>query len=525
MADRHPSSLNYLVSIFSPMQKAVFGSFVLLWLVNGLYFWVWWMQQFTTTVGYIVSTLLLAWIYAMSLYFLYFASKMKIADPTMDIPEFRVAMVVTKAPSEPWELVKKTLEAMLEQKHPHDTWLADEKPTTEVLEWCYTNNVSVSTRDGVSEYHNEQWPRRTKSKEGNLAYFYDYYGYEQYDVVVQLDADHVPGKNYLEEMIRPFNDPEVGYVSAPSICDANADESWGTRARLYAESTMHGILQAGYTDGWAPLCIGSHYAVRTSALKEIGGLGPELAEDHSTTLTMNAYGWKGVHAFNAEAHGDGPATFTDFMTQEFQWSRSLIVLLFTLTPKLINRLSLKLKFQFLFSQIWYPSFAIMMLIGILLPLIALIQGQPIVHVSYIAFLLHSTPATLTLLGLLWWMKTQGWLRSQDSRIISWEAVAFQLVRWPWVLWGFIAAVIGVIRKKQLPFKVTPKGDITFQPIPLKVLVPYFMIILVTLITVVSISNPGGAKGYYYFALLNLVMYIAVVCTIIVKHIKERYLYE
>ncbi|MBP0651757.1 hypothetical protein J8J40_32320, partial [Mycobacterium tuberculosis] len=83
---------------------------------------------------------------------------------------------------------------------------------------------------------------------------------------------------------------------APSICDRNAADSWSARGRLYAEASLHGALQCGYNNGWTPLCIGSHYAVRTKALRSIGGLGPELAEDHSTTLMMAAGGWRGVHA-------------------------------------------------------------------------------------------------------------------------------------------------------------------------------------------------------------------------------------
>ncbi|MGO8536006.1 glycosyltransferase, partial [Rhizobium ruizarguesonis] len=88
-------------------------------------------------------------------------------------------------------------------------------------------------------------------------------------------------------MLRPFADPKVGYVSAPSICDNNASESWSARGRLYAEASMHGSLQACYNGGLAPMCIGSHYAVRTVALKQIGGLGPELAEDHSSSMSLN----------------------------------------------------------------------------------------------------------------------------------------------------------------------------------------------------------------------------------------------
>ena len=145
-------------------------------------------------------------------------------------------------------------------------------------------------------------------------------------------------QDYLRNMLRPFADPAVGYVSAPSICDRNAAESWSARGRLYAEASMHGSLQAGYNGGLAPLCIGSHYAVRTAALRQIGGLGPELAEDHSTTLMMNASGWRGVHALDAIASGDGPRTFADLVTQEFQWSRSLVTLLLQYSPKYVPNL-------------------------------------------------------------------------------------------------------------------------------------------------------------------------------------------
>ena len=263
-------------------------------------------------------------------------------------------MITTRAPSEPFAIVKHTLESMLAQRYPHDTWLADEAPTEEIYEWCKVHGVQVSTRHNVVEYHRHCWPKRTKCKEGNLAYFYDHYGYREYDFVIQLDADHVPEAGYLEAMLRPFVVNDVGYVSAPSICDKNAGTSWSARGRLYSESVMHGPLQCGYTNGFAPLCIGSHYAVRTSALQEIGGLGPELAEDHTTTLMFNCHGWRGVHAMDAIAHGDGPPTFADCLTQEFQWSRSLMIVLLTILPRYWSRLSYRKRFQFLFSELWYP---------------------------------------------------------------------------------------------------------------------------------------------------------------------------
>jgi cellulose synthase (UDP-forming) len=161
---------------------------------------------------------------------------------------------------------------------------------------------------------------------------------------------------------------------------------------------LHGGLQVGYNDGLAPLCFGSHYAVRTKALQEIGGLGPELAEDHSTTLLMNAHGWRGVHAVNAIAHGDGPETFADLVTQEFQWSRSLTTILLRYLPRYFGMLPWRLKLQFLFCQIWYALFSSAMAISYALPLIAIVNNRSMVNVTYLDFFVRFQLVTVMLMG-------------------------------------------------------------------------------------------------------------------------------
>ena len=184
------------------------------------------------------SGLLATEMLVLPLWFFFWIWRMKRPNQSLQPPRLRTAMVVTKAPSEPWEMVRETLEAMLSQEFPFpfDTWLADESPDAQTLYWCADNGVRVSTREGVSAYHRPSWPRRTRCKEGNLAFFYDTWGYEHYDVVAQLDADHVPARDYLRHMVVPFHDPLVGYVAAPSICDRNAGRSWSARGRLYAEA-------------------------------------------------------------------------------------------------------------------------------------------------------------------------------------------------------------------------------------------------------------------------------------------------
>lgn len=513
-----------LAPIFTGRKRAEYVVGIVLWALALAYFWQWWFisAKHNHLLGSILVTALLAWITILPLYFItVFFHAARPTGPLRIPAGSRVAMVVTKAPSEPFEVVAETLRAMLAQDVPHDTWLADEDPSPSTLAWCRENGVFVSTRKGRADYHRQTWPRRTRCKEGNLAFFYDHYGYERYDFVSQLDADHVPEPGYLFNILRPFADPAIGYVSAPSICDRNAHESWSARGRLYVEASMHGSLQAGYNGGFAPLCIGSHYAVRTAALKEIGGLGPELAEDHSTTLFMNAHGWRGVHALDAIAHGDGPRTFADLVTQEFQWSRSLVMILLQYTPKLIGRLPLRLKLQFLFSQLWYPLYAFFLALAFVLPIVILAYGDNFVSVTYPAFLMHFLPLSLVTLVLAFWWRSSKTFRPVDGRIISWEAILFLLARWPWALAGTFAAFRDWLTGSFVDFRVTPKGSSEVDPVPLRVIAPYALISGLSILPVLVVRDAHETRGFFIFAIVNACSYLFLMAMIVIQHTREN----
>ncbi|MNU71391.1 Cellulose synthase catalytic subunit [UDP-forming] [compost metagenome] len=512
-----------LEPVFCGRQRLFYGVGGFIWLAAVIDFWRWWLQP--EHVGnwplFISMSVVLAWITLIPFYFIvifFGARRMKASVPP---PNGRIAMVVTKAPSEPFSVVRRTLLAMLDQvEMDYDVWLADEDPSEETRKFCSERGVFISTRKGVEAYHRSEWPRRTRCKEGNLAYFYDQYGYDRYDFVAQFDADHVPELTYLREVMKPFSDPAVGYVSAPSICDANAKESWAARGRLYVEASLHGALQVGYNNGWAPLCIGSHYAVRTKALKQIGGLGPELAEDHSTTLMMNAGGWRGVHAVDAIAHGDGPATFADLAVQEFQWSRSLTSLLLQYSPHLIGRLPSRLRFQFVFSQLWYPLFSLFMAVMFAMPLLSLATGRAFAEVSYAQFLQHFMPLSIVLVGLAFFWRSTGLYRPCGAKLFGWEGMLFLLVRWPWSLAGTLMAVRDTLSSRFVDFRITPKGEQS-RMLPTRIILPYLALAACSAAAMVGAPEVNETRGFYIFAAINTLAYATVATLIAFRHGREN----
>ncbi|HWE11597.1 MAG TPA: glycosyltransferase [Solirubrobacteraceae bacterium] len=508
-------------------QRIRLGCLIVAWSLLSVWAWTWWLvpAHSASPATTAISTGLLAFeMLFLPLWFFFWIYRMKRPNPALEPPQLRTAMVVTKAPSEPWELVRETLEAMLAQDYPYpfDTWLADEKPAPETLEWCAAHAVRVSSREGVAAYHRPTWPRRTRCKEGNLAYFYDMWGYDLYDVVAQLDADHVPAPDYLRHMVVPFRDPLVGYVAAPSICDRNAAASWSARGRLWAEAVLHGPTQAGHSGGYAPSCIGSHYAVRTAALREVGGLGPELAEDFTTTLMLSSHRWQGVFAIDAEAHGDGPATFADCMTQEFQWSRSMMNVLLGINRRYRNGLSRAARIRLGFCLWWYPLFAFQMLASVLLPIVAIVTRTPFMQLSLGSFYEHFAPATLVLLAAVLWLRRLGWLRPGDARPVSWEMALFQLVRWPWALFGCLHAAAGRLAGREFSFKVTPKGTRAgVAPVPMRVVTPYLGLAAISALPSLLGLDAGAAHGYYTLATINVALYTTAAAAIIGLHVYEH----
>ncbi|MGR3759892.1 glycosyltransferase family 2 protein [Roseobacteraceae bacterium NS-SX3] len=527
--DTRRSAPRYLEPLFQGRQRVKYWALSLCAALASLYFWTWWLhpEHILGPGRFIMVSLVLGWLNFLVLYFFVFflKSKRPVAHDE-ELTGARVAMIVTKTPSEPFALLQETLEAMLAQElpegiGPHDTWLADEAPEPATIAWCRARGVRISTRRGLAEYHRAEWPRRTRCKEGNLAFFYDRYGYGRYDFVAQLDADHVPQPGYLYEMLKPFADPAVGYVSAPSICCRNAPGSWAARTRLYTEAMFHGVFQAGYSDNWAPMCIGSHYAVRTRALREAGGLGPELAEDHSTSLLLNAAGWRGVHAIDAIAFGAGPDSISDMATQEFQWSRSLVTLLLSHTGRYLPRLPWRLKFQFLFSQLFYPVAALAHLAMFLIPVCALLFDMRFADVTYPGYIAHAAPAAAVLTWLVIEVRRDRLFRPLDAKIFGWEKILFVFLQWPWVLWGCIMAVRDKLTGTFVDFRITPKGGQTRPPLPWRFLLPYLALALISLLAVLLAGNIREASGFYLLALINAAVYATAFSVMVINHCREN----
>ena len=499
------------VSVFSDSQKIVNYLLVLVWGLVFVDFAIWWFSGtiITNVIGYSFITISVFWLPVLHIYFYFFSLQQKELPKDIGIPTGRIAMLTTKVPKESDELLHRTLLSMKAQALPykHDVWLMDEDPSAGLVEWCRERGIYVASRKGIASYQNETYPGRAKTKEGNIRYFLDHWGYEMYDFLIQFDADHAPEPDFAFQVMREFNDERVGYVASPSIVDGNIEESWTVKARNYWEATNHGPVQSGTDNGFAPMMYGSHYSHRVKALQSIGGIGPEIAEDHTTTLLYNAHGWKGGFARDAIAHGYGAVGITDSMLQEYQWAMVGIRAGLLVTTKYFKRLPLRIKAQFFIWELWYPAITLVSLISLFVPFFALLLADPFVKVEGEGFLYRY--AWLNGLFLLYgfWLRYLRHFRPHYSLHVSFETFIFQYLQFPWIVIGWVSGLWQVIRGLPVSKQTITDKDESIKSIPFKSFVPHYCIVIITWLILILPLNPGDAGGYYFFVLLIMSSYV------------------
>jgi len=165
------------------------------------------------------------------------ASAMK--DPVPKAPQrgLRIAMLTTIVPSkEPISVVERTLRAMRRVRYRGqvDVWILDEGDDPAVKAMAERLGVYHFSRKGIPRYNQATGPYRAKTKSGNHNAWRD--SYERfYDVVAQMDPDHVALPCFLERTIGYFRDPDVAFVVAPQVYGPNHQHFFNVRLDMMVD--------------------------------------------------------------------------------------------------------------------------------------------------------------------------------------------------------------------------------------------------------------------------------------------------
>ena len=106
--------------ILSPGDRILIAIMSICWLVCLVDFWVWWLEPVhrTSLIGLVINSVVLAYVSCYPVFFVVAANRLRNVSQSVAVPLLRTAFVVTRAPSEPWDVARSTLIAMLESGLP-----------------------------------------------------------------------------------------------------------------------------------------------------------------------------------------------------------------------------------------------------------------------------------------------------------------------------------------------------------------------------------------------------------------------
>jgi cellulose synthase (UDP-forming) len=390
----------------------------------------------------------------------YFAAGARDPIPMKSQRGLRVAVLTTIVPGkEPIELVMTTLRAMKRVRHDGqlDVWLLDEGDDPENRRRCEQLGVRHFSRKGRPEWNQPEGEFRAKTKHGNQNAWRAAHE-DPYDVVVQMDPDHVPYPNFLERTLGYFADPDTAFVVTPQVY-ANVTESFVARGAAELAYAFHGIMQRGGNGHGAPLLIGTNHLYRPAAFRQIGGYQDCIVEDHLTSMVIytavnqvTGSTWKGIYTPDILAVGEGPATYSDFFSQQKRWAYGVWEIARQHSPSIFRQLPLRKRLSFLATQSHYPTTALSWVSGIFLTAVYLVGGLTVTRLP--AMIWAALFLANIAVGFTFFQFTRRFnLVEHERRSWGLTGMALELVTAP----IYVAAAAAQLAGRPLAYVVTAKG--------------------------------------------------------------------
>jgi cellulose synthase (UDP-forming) len=208
---------------------------------------------------------------------------------------------------EPTEVVAATLAGCRALTYPHTTYLLDDGRRPEMEELAQIAGARYLTR-----------PDTSHAKAGNINAALPHTDGE---LVLMLDADHVPMPDALDAMVGYFDDERMGLVQSPHDF-FNHDSVQHYVVGRHEQSLFYRVVCPGKDRHGAAYWCGSSALIRRGALLDIGGVATEtIAEDFHTTIRMLRHGWKSRYHDEVLVQGLAPHDLDGYLLQRDRWAR------------------------------------------------------------------------------------------------------------------------------------------------------------------------------------------------------------
>jgi cellulose synthase/poly-beta-1,6-N-acetylglucosamine synthase-like glycosyltransferase len=381
--------------------------------------------------------------------------------PVRPKPGQRVAFLTTIVPeAESLELVRPTLEAALRIRHDGqlDVWLLDEGDDPDVKRMCAELGVNHFSRRGVERWNQPTGPNRAKSKHGNYNAWLEAHG-DGYDFMLGVDPDHVPLRNFAERFLGYFRDPDVGFVVGPQVYGNY--RGFVVRSAESQQFLFHSLLQRAGNCTRTPMLVGTNNALRVSALRQIGGFQDSITEDMATSVVFHTTRnpetgrrWTSVYTPDVVSVGEGPASFTDYFSQQDRWSRGTDDVLVRRFWRKAHKLGPRAMLHYLLLTAYYPTAAIAWILGAVNSILYFALGAGGVVVPAHLWLMLYVDAAALQVGLYFFNRRHNVSPHEKKGSAGVEGMLISALSAP----IYAASLAAVALRRSRGFVTTPKGD-------------------------------------------------------------------
>jgi cellulose synthase/poly-beta-1,6-N-acetylglucosamine synthase-like glycosyltransferase len=367
--------------------------------------------------------------------FVFSAWRLTVRRPPAPSVGTRVAILVPTY-NEPPDVLRATVLGAISVRH---------DPTPEV--WILDDGARAWVRELSRELGTRYLVRPTPREHAKAGNLNNALGLLDAELLLVLDADHVPLPHFLERTIGYFDDPDVAFVQAPQAFFNRSFQHPREHEDpiLNEQSLFYDVICRGKDRDNAVFWCGSSAVLRRSALESVGGVATNtVVEDTHTAMKLHQAGWRSVYHFEVLAVGLAPEEVTAFLTQRGRWARGCYQILGHDNPLLARGLRWRQRLHY-FSSVSHYLEGPQRLIGLLVPPLVLLTGTIPLAAPAVLYLTLFLPQ-LVLVPLA----TRALARGRYSFR---ESERYALIR----VATYTRAADALFRQGRVTFKVTPKG--------------------------------------------------------------------
>jgi cellulose synthase (UDP-forming) len=461
-----------------------------------------------------VGTLLLygAEIYALSLHFMgIFANiwpqEMKIMPLPEDSSLYPSVDIFIPTYNESVDIVKITTIATLNIEYPKEklhihilddgaTVAKRNNPGSSAAAWERHYELRRMARDlGVNYITREM---NLHAKAGNLNHALHH---TDADLVLVLDCDHVPTRDFLKNTVGWFlKDEKLAFVQTPHffINPNPIEKNINVLGEAPSEHEMFYRANHPGMDFWnSSFFCGSAAVLRRKYLEEVGGIsGETITEDCETAFSLHKKGYNSVFISRPMVCGLSPETFDDFILQRSRWAQGMTQLMILNNPLFTKGLKPYQRLCY-FNNAFFWLFGISRFIFFIAPAAFLLFGLHVYFASVNQVFAYAVPHIV-------------------SSIILTDFF-YGKFRWPFLGELFesiqslflMPVVLSVILNPRKPsFKVTPKGKSLDNEFLSGLTLPFYLMCLLLFSAI-----PMAVAKWCQFPLFRDVILVTIVWTL------------